>query len=162
MAAIHDELYRRSVGGSWPRATMMPGVEVRSARTRGAEFELGIRHVEQGTTASVRTSAVVAATGYAETPVEQLLGRLAGKLERDASGRFAVDAEHRLRLPPDIGGSIFVQNAERHTHGAGAPDLGMGAWRSASIINAVCARTVYPLPERTAFTTFGLRKSEER
>jgi lysine N6-hydroxylase len=41
-----------------------------------------------------------------------------------------------------------VQNAERHTHGVGAPDLGLIAWRAATILNS--------LPERTAFTTFGL------
>jgi lysine N6-hydroxylase len=160
IAAIHDELYRRGIGGSWPQVTMTPGVEAFSARRRGEELELGVRHVEQSTTAAVRTSAVVAATGYAETPVERVVRSLAGKLDRDASGRLAVDADYRLRLPPDIGGSIFVQNAERHTHGVGAPDLGPGAWRSASIINAVCGRAVYALPERTAFTTFGLDKSE--
>jgi lysine N6-hydroxylase len=100
---------------------------------------------------------VVAATGYAETPVEHLLGELGEKLERDARGRFAVDADYRLGLPPEFTGSIFVQNAERHRNGVGAPDLGLGAWRSASILNAVCGRAVYDLPERTAYTSFGLK-----
>ncbi|MDT7724605.1 MAG: lysine N6-hydroxylase [Actinomycetota bacterium] len=160
IAAIHDELYRLSIGGSWPEAIMTPGVEVLSARGQGDTLELAVRHVQQGTTATLRTHAVVAATGYAETPTRHLLGPLGDKLGRDGGGRLAVDADYRLRLPPEISGSIFVQNAERHSHGAGAPDLGLGAWRSASIINAVSGRDVYTLPDRTAFTTFGLHSSE--
>jgi lysine N6-hydroxylase len=160
IAAIHDELYRRSIGGSWPEVVMTPGVEVLTASRSADALELNVRHVQQGTTATLRTHAVVAATGYAETPTRRLLGPLGDKLERDGSGRLSVDADYRLRLPPEIGGSIFVQNAERHSHGAGAPDLGLGAWRSASILNAVCGREIYALPGRTAFTTFGLHASE--
>lgn len=49
-----------------------------------------------------------------------------------------------------------MQNAELHTHGVGAPDLGLAAWRSATILNSLTGKEQYPLPTRTAFTTFGL------
>lgn len=160
IAAIHDELYRLSIGGSWPEPVLTPGVEVLAATRSGDTVDLSLRHIQQATTASLRTHAVVTATGYAETPIRPLLGALWDKLERDESGRPVVDAEYRLRLPPEVGGSIFVQNAERHSHGPGAPDLGLGAWRSASILNAVSRREIYALPARTAFTTFGLHPSE--
>jgi lysine N6-hydroxylase len=55
-----------------------------------------------------------------------------------------------------VTGSLYVQNAELHTHGVGAPDLGLAAWRSATILNSVTGKEPYPLPTRTAFTTFGL------
>ncbi|HET6856641.1 MAG TPA: lysine 6-monooxygenase, partial [Streptomyces sp.] len=61
-----------------------------------------------------------------------------------------------LVLDERIGGSVFVQNAERHTHGVGAPDLGLAAWRSAVVLNALTDGRAYALPSRTAFTTFGL------
>jgi lysine N6-hydroxylase len=161
IAAIHDELYRLSIGGSWPDVVLTPGVEILAARDTGDGVELDVRHAQQDALATVRTDAVVAATGYAETPVQHLLGELGEKVERDALGRFAVDAEYRLRLPADITGSVFVQNAERHRNGVGAPDLGLGAWRAASILNAVCGRAVYDLPERAAFTSFGLDRIAE-
>jgi lysine N6-hydroxylase len=157
ISAIHDELYRLSVAGRWPDVVLAPGVEVVSARRDASGVELGVRHAQQDAAATVRTEAVVAATGYVETPVEGLLGDLGEKLERDSRGKLAVDAEYRLGLPPEITGSVFVQNAERHRNGVGTPDLGLGAWRSASILNAVCGRAVYDLPERTAYTSFGLR-----
>jgi lysine N6-hydroxylase len=156
IAAIHDELYRRSIGGDWPPVTVTPGVEVTGADVVDGTVTLRLRHVEQGTTGTVRTSALVAATGYAETPLHRLLG----PLDTGAGGRPRVGRDYRLRLPSEVTGSVFVQNAERHTHGVGAPDLGLAAWRAASILNTVCGRTVYPLPDRTAFTTFGLTKPE--
>lgn len=151
---IYDELYRRTVDGGWPRVSLSPGVEVTTATRRGVRVELGLRHVQQGGAASVTTDAVVCATGYRERDLGDLLGPLADRLDRDASGRLAVTADYRVRA--DLPGALFVQNAERHTHGVGAPDLGLVAWRAATILNAVCGRAVYPLPDRTAFTTFGL------
>jgi lysine N6-hydroxylase len=157
IAEIYDELYHRTVGGGWPGAALLPGVEVTSASTRDGRLELSLRHVQQGTAATVTTDAVVCATGYAERDLGTLLAPLNGLIERDGAGRLAVGADYRVGLTSKIGGSLFVQNAERHTHGVGAPDLGLAAWRSATILNEVCGRAVYPLPERTAFTTFGLR-----
>jgi lysine N6-hydroxylase len=84
-----------------------------------------------------------------------MLGGLGEAVGGDRSGRLDVGADYRVRLDPRITGSLFVQNAELHTHGVGAPDLGLGAWRSATILNALTGRTVYRLPESAAFTTFG-------
>ncbi|EOD69527.1 lysine N(6)-hydroxylase/L-ornithine N(5)-oxygenase family protein [Amycolatopsis vancoresmycina] len=153
IGAIHDELYRRSITGP-SGAVLTPGVEVVSASTVDGGVELGVRHAQQGRSATLRTTAVVAATGYAETPTGPLLAGLGDAVHRDQRGRLVVDAGYRVAL--DVPGPLFVQNAERHTHGPGAPDLGLGAWRAAVILNAVCGRTVHELPDRTAFTTFGL------
>jgi lysine N6-hydroxylase len=103
---------------------------------------------------------VVLATGYRERPLDRLLDPLGPLVARDASGRPRIDARHRIELDPSVGGRIYVQNAERHTHGVGAPDLGLAAWRSAVVLNDLTALLTgeehYPLPVRTAFTTFGL------
>jgi lysine N6-hydroxylase len=157
IAAIHDELYRRTLHGGWPDAVLTPGVAVRTAGRLGAHaVELHLEHREQGTRSRLTTSAVVLATGYRERPLDELLAPLDPYLARDSAGRVEVDEEYRLVLDPVIGGAIHVQNAERHTHGVGAPDLGLAAWRAAAVLNAVTGREVYPLPARTAFTTFGL------
>lgn len=74
----------------------------------------------------------------------------------DTSQRPRVDHRYRLMLDPSVTGSVYVQNAERHTHGVGAPDLGLAAWRSATILNSLTGTEPYPLPRRTAFTSFGL------
>lgn len=160
IAAIHDELYRRSIGGGWPEVVLTPGVEVVSASREGGRIALGLRHRQQNTRAVWHTDAVVAATGYRETALEPLLGPLADRLVRDGRGRPVVERDYRLRLD-GVAGAIYVQNAERHTHGVGAPDLGLAAWRAATILNSVCGREVYRLPARTAFTRFGLHTEGE-
>lgn len=166
LSEIHDELYRRTLDGGRPDAVLLPGVAVRSARwTAGSgerpgehRIELDVEHRPQDARGRLRTDAVVLATGYAERPLDGLIQPLSGELARDAAGRPQVDRDHRLVLNAEIGGSVFVQNAERHTHGVGAPDLGLGAWRSATILNALTGRTLFSLPRRTAFTTFGLSR----
>ncbi|GAA2486199.1 SidA/IucD/PvdA family monooxygenase [Streptomyces thermolineatus] len=171
LGEIHDELYRRSLDGGWPDTVLTPGVTVLTAERTGGRVELLTEHADQGTRARLATDAVVLATGYAERPLDRLIAPLLPHLLRDTAGRPLVDRAHRLVLDPDSkgpaaaepgAGAVFVQNAERHTHGVGAPDLGLAAWRSAVILNALTGRETYPLPDRTAFTTFGLDGAARR
>ncbi|MFG3436135.1 lysine N(6)-hydroxylase/L-ornithine N(5)-oxygenase family protein [Nonomuraea sp. NPDC047897] len=151
---IHDELYERTIGGAEPRAALHPGVEVVSASAGGDGYALTCRHREQEAFFQVRTSAVVLATGYAAAR-PAFLEPLADLVDWDGRGRYQVDGCYRVALDPRVSGSLYVQNAELHTHGVGAPDLTLGAWRAATILNAVAGRTVLRVPERAAWTTFG-------
>jgi lysine N6-hydroxylase len=154
---IHDELYRRGIHGGWPDARLTPGVHVRTAdRADDGRIHLGLEHTEQRTRTTLVTDAVVLATGYRQRPLDRLLGGLAPHILRDDAGRPRIDAHYRLLLDPAVTGDVYVQNAELHTHGVGAPDLGLLAWRSATILNALTGKDAYRLPTRTAFTTFGL------
>ncbi|GAB2792636.1 lysine N(6)-hydroxylase/L-ornithine N(5)-oxygenase family protein [Streptomyces daliensis] len=158
LAAIHDELYHRTVGGGWPEAVLTPGVSVRTAGRIGTtQLELHLEHAEQGERTRLTTDAVVLATGYRERSAEGMLAALDPYIRRDGSERPRVDERYRLVLDRSVTGAVYVQNAERHTHGVGAPDLGLAAHRSATILNAVTGREHFRLPRRTAFTSFGLR-----
>ncbi|ARX82785.1 lysine 6-monooxygenase [Streptomyces alboflavus] len=166
IAAIHDELYQRTLHGGWPDAVLTPGVAVRTAGRVGAtRVELHLEHLEQGSRSRITTDAVILATGYKERPLDQLLAGLDPYMRRDSSERPRIDEQYRLVLDPSItgtGASVYVQNAERHTHGVGAPDLGLAAWRSATILNTLTGKNPYPLPDRTAFTSFGLADPHPR
>lgn len=163
IAAIHDELYRRTLHGGWPDAVLTPGVSVRTAgRIASARIELHLEHVQQNTRSSLTTDAVVLATGYRERPLGRILAGLDPHLRRDSGGRPRIDDRFRMVLHPSVTGSVHVQNAELHTHGVGTPDLGLAAWRSATILNSLTGKEPYPLPRRTAFTTFGLRQQVDR
>ncbi|MFD5402067.1 lysine N(6)-hydroxylase/L-ornithine N(5)-oxygenase family protein [Streptomyces griseorubiginosus] len=162
IAAIHDELYHRTLHGGWPDAVLTPGVRVRTAgRIATTKIELHLEHIQQGSRSRLTTDAVVLATGYRERPLDRILAGLDPYLRRDSRERPRVDEQFRLDLDPSVTGAdchVYVQNAERHTHGVGAPDLGLAAWRSATILNTVTGKNPYPLPARTAFTTFGLEQ----
>ncbi|WP_342667261.1 lysine N(6)-hydroxylase/L-ornithine N(5)-oxygenase family protein [Streptomyces megasporus] len=154
LADIHDELYERTIGGGRPRADLHPGVEVTAAREDGDGYVLTCRHAEQGTEFEVRTSAVVAATGYAAVR-PAFLESLEKLVDRDDKGRYRVDGSYRVALDATVTGTLYVQNAELHTHGVGTPDLTLGAWRAATILNSAAGRTVVKVPDRVAWTTFG-------
>jgi lysine N6-hydroxylase len=164
IAAIHDELYGRTLHGGWPDAVLTPGVRVRTAgRIATTKIELHLEHLQQNTRSRLTTDAVVLATGYRERPLDRILAGLDPYLRRDSRERPRVDEHFRLALDPCVtaaGCHIHVQNAERHTHGVGTPDLGLAAWRSATILNALTGEETYPLPSRTAFTTFGLDQQQ--
>ena len=154
---VHETLYRRSVDG--PLATtLLTETELVDATwhdDRGV-FSLTLRHAQLGTTVVRETAALVLATGYAPRSTS-VLDPLGDQVERDSRGRLAVARDHSV----DGGrGRVFVQNGEEHTHGLTAPDLGMGAWRSSSIIASVTGREVYPVERRVAFQTFGLPDEE--
>ncbi|QDY76257.1 lysine N(6)-hydroxylase/L-ornithine N(5)-oxygenase family protein [Streptomyces qinzhouensis] len=159
LAAVHDELYRRSLHGGWPDAVLTPGVRVRTAgRVATTRVELHLEHVQQGSRSRLTTDAVVLATGYRERPLDGVLAGLDPFLRRDTAGRPRIDEDFRLVLDPSVTGAVYVQNAETHTHGAGAP--GLAAWRSASILNTLTGREPYRLPHRTAFTSFGPERAD--
>lgn len=161
IAAIHDELYSRTLRGGWPDAVLTPGVLVRTAGRVGAtRLELHLEHAQQSGRSRLTTDAVVLATGYRERPLGPLLAGLDPYVRLDNSQRPRVDDRYRLVLDPSVTGSVYVQNAERHTHGVGTPDLGLAAWRSATILNSLTGTEPYPLPRRTAFTSFGLDGQE--
>jgi lysine N6-hydroxylase len=163
IAAIHDELYHRTLHGGWPDTVLTPGVRVRTAgRIATTKVELHLEHVQQETRSRLTTNAVVLATGYRERPLSRILAGLDPYMRRDSSERPRVDDQFRLVLDPLVTGTVYVQNAERHTHGVGAPDLGLAAWRSATILNSLTGQETYHLPPRTAFTTFGLQQQEPR
>jgi lysine N6-hydroxylase len=163
LAAIHDELYQRTLSEGWPDAVLTPGVTVRTAGRIGTtQLELHLDHAEQGERSRLTTDALVLATGYRERPLDPLLASLDTVMRRDTAGRPNIDSHYRLELAPEVTGAVYVQNAERHTHGVGAPDLGLLAHRSATILNSLTGEQRYPMPERAAFTTFGLRPAGGR
>ncbi|WP_222854114.1 lysine N(6)-hydroxylase/L-ornithine N(5)-oxygenase family protein [Fodinicola acaciae] len=154
IAEIFDVLYEQSVGGQWPAAVLLPEVSVIAAAEDANGLELSCRHETQDSEFSVRTDAIVAATGYAARQPE-LLAPIFGEIAWDDRGRYQIDADYRVSFVDESAAGLYVQNAELHTHGVGAPDLGLGAHRAAVILNAVTGRTTYRLPARTSFTTFG-------
>lgn len=152
---IYDVLYERRVAERSDRVTMTPNVAVTSARPAGGRLELQCEERLQGSSSIVRTDRVVLATGYAARRPPFLDG-LSDAVRWDSDGRYQIDEQYRVALDPIVDGGLFVQNAEHHRNGVGTPDLGLGAHRSAVILNAITGRTVHPLPTTTAFTTFGV------
>jgi lysine N6-hydroxylase len=155
---IYDLLYDRAAGGEPDTVTLLPDVEVISARRRDNGLELACHHAGEQRDFVVVTDAVILGTGYAPRR-PRLLDPLTELIDWDGQGRYRVGIDYRVAMRPEVTGRLYVQNAELHTHGVGTPDLGLGAHRAAVILNSVTGRTAYRLPRRAAFTTFGAPQS---
>lgn len=162
IAAIYDRLYDMSVGGAKPPVRLLAHTEVRSivpvsgSASGSGDYRLDCCHREQEATFEHVSEVVVLATGYAH-PVPECLNPLREFITWDEQGRYEVEKDYRIKLRESVEGRIFVQNGELHTHGVGAPDLGLGAFRNSVIINAVAGREVYPVNDRNVFQQFGAR-----
>ncbi|EFV90749.1 L-lysine 6-monooxygenase (NADPH) [Dietzia cinnamea P4] len=153
---IHDLLYRRSVhglaGGLLAAATTLDGATraAREADSPGA-LRLDLSCADTGRPWTHHTDGLVLATGYSPTPPRFLDG-IADEIDRDERGRYRVARDHTVDRAHS---TIHVQNAEEHTHGLTAPDLGMGAMRNSIILRSICGREVYPVETSIAFQQFG-------
>jgi lysine N6-hydroxylase len=153
---IHELLYRRSLTPA-PAPQLFTSSEVVDASCDGTRQHLELRHGDTCEEFSVETSAVVVATGYRQdTPA--FLDGVHDRLRLDAQGRLVAREDFSVDR---AGGEVFVQNAELHTHGFVAPDLGMGAWRNSVILERMLGQAPYPVEHRVAFQEFGVPATGE-
>ena len=154
---IHDVLYQRDLGTTAVAPVELQcGVAVVSAVARADGLELTLQHTDSGRTFQHFTDAVVAATGYRNRPLPFLKPSVESLVRRDAAGRWLINRDHSVGTEEPLAGRLFVSNADLHSHGVAAPDLGIGAIRNATILNAVAGREIFRLPKSTAFTSFAL------
>ena len=151
--AIFDTLYRQRVHGPVP-TRLLTNTELVDASWDAAEgrYALGMRHTELGESLDLQTEGLVLATGYRAQPPAFVEG-IADRIRWDERGRYGVSGTYTI---DHADREIYVQNAEEHTHGLIAPDLGMGAFRNSIIIAAMTGREVYPIERNIAFQEFGV------
>jgi lysine N6-hydroxylase len=149
---LFDLLYQKSLHGPVP-ARLMTNTALTGAEhdAETGTYTLRLRQEEQKRDFSLRTEGLVLATGYRyRTP--EFLAPVEHRVARDPQGRFAVARDYSVDV---AGREIYVQNAELHTHGFIAPDLGMAAYRNSCIIRAMLGRAYYPVERTIAFQEFG-------
>ncbi|AVZ39202.1 MULTISPECIES: lysine N(6)-hydroxylase/L-ornithine N(5)-oxygenase family protein [unclassified Dietzia] len=157
---IHDLLYRRSAHGL-DTGLLVAATALEGATPVGSHIRLDLRCTDTARTWTHQTQGLVMATGYSPT-TPRFLDGIASEIDWEDPGpeqsregrprRYRVARDHTIDLAHR---RIHVQNAEEHTHGLSAPDLGMGAMRNSIILRSVTGREVYPVESRIAFQRFG-------
>ncbi|WP_046468332.1 lysine N(6)-hydroxylase/L-ornithine N(5)-oxygenase family protein [Allosalinactinospora lopnorensis] len=149
--AIFDLLYTKSRGGNRSDLLMTNTEVTHAGHDAGSGIHtLNLRQVEQQRDFTHTTEGLVLATGY-RYEVPEFLSPITHRIRWDSSGRFAVRRDYSTDT---AGREIYVQNAELHTHGFVAPDLGMAAYRNSCIIRELLGREYYPIERSIAFQDF--------
>ncbi|MFD4544680.1 lysine N(6)-hydroxylase/L-ornithine N(5)-oxygenase family protein [Streptomyces sp. NPDC058251] len=148
---IFDLLYQKNLGGPVP-TRLLTNSALRSAAYRDGVYELGLRQEEQEKDYELRSQGLILATGYRYTEPE-FLKPVRDRLRYDTQGNFDIARNYAIDT---TGRGVFVQNAGVHTHSITSPDLGMGAYRNASIIRELLGTEYYPVEKTIAFQEFSV------
>lgn len=154
---IYDLLYERSVGNHHPDVHLQALTELVSIEEWNDQLRLSLHQYEEETTMEETSDLVILATGYRPYIPEFLKG-IEHLLEWDDFGRLKIQENYEVKTKIGSSNRLFIQNGELHTHGVGAPDLGLGAFRSAVIINQIAGEQIYQIHEKNVFQQFGMQK----
>jgi lysine N6-hydroxylase len=116
----------------------------------GKIFEARLASTETDALFSETAETVIFSTGYTYTipdfinPVKHMINFTEDDLYC-ANRQYAIDRS---------GNKIFVQNAEIHTHGFNAPDLSLGPYRNAIILNTITGKKHFSFAEKNVFQNF--------
>ncbi|MYL18520.1 SidA/IucD/PvdA family monooxygenase [Halobacillus litoralis] len=160
IADIYDHLYEQTIGGASPDIHLQAMTELTSIQWEHGRWLLNGVHRVNGDTIEAEADVVVLGTGY-QPAVPAFLQTIQDKILWDEQGRFQIEKTYELKTDMKTAGDLFVQNGELHSHGVGAPDLGLGAHRNAVIINKMAGRDVYPVQVDNVFQTFGTARQPE-
>ncbi len=153
---IYDMLYHLTLDGPIP-VNIKPCHEFKAIATSVMNRKvLSFRHVQTDQKTELETDAVILATGY-KYKVPDCIRPVHDRIKWDHSGRFDVNRNYSIDHSEN---EIFVQNAELHTHGFVTPDLGMGAYRNATIINVIAGTEIYTVEKQIAFQSFSASAME--
>ncbi|MEM1506040.1 lysine N(6)-hydroxylase/L-ornithine N(5)-oxygenase family protein [Domibacillus sp. 8LH] len=152
---IYDLLYERTVGNGEPPVHLQALTELSSIEERDNRYCLSLYQHEQEEHKQMESDAVLLATGY-HPYIPDCLKGIKHLVETDEIGQLVIEEDYKVKLNKESHNHVFIQNGELHTHGVGAPDLGLGACRNVTIINQLVGKEVYQTYEKNVFQQFGL------
>lgn len=158
IADIYDLLYEKSVGQQTPDIHLQAMTELVSLETKADTHLLSLRQNVTGDVFEIESDVVILGTGYAPS-FPHFLMNMQESIEWDNKNRYQITQDYRLKTSGLENNHIFIQNGELHTHGVGAPDLGLGAHRNAVIINKLFEKEIYPVSHKNVFQNFGSEPS---
>ncbi|ASN05760.1 lysine N(6)-hydroxylase/L-ornithine N(5)-oxygenase family protein [Virgibacillus necropolis] len=154
-ADIYDLLYERTIGAKTTNVHLQALTELESIKEKNGHYHLSMYQHEQEENMQLESEVVILATGY-RSYIPDCLKGLKSVLEWDETGQLVIQEDYKLKLNNAGHNHLFIQNGELHTHGVGAPDLGLGAFRNAIIINQLAEKEVYQTYKNNVFQQFGI------
>ncbi|MYZ10323.1 SidA/IucD/PvdA family monooxygenase [Streptomyces sp. SID2999] len=148
---IFDLLYQKNLGGPI-QTRLLTNSSLNAATYENGTYTLALRQEEQGKDYELESEGLVLATGYQYREPE-FLKPVRDRLRYDGHGNFDLGRNYAIDV---TGRGVFLQNAGVHTHSITSPDLGMGAYRNASIIRELLGSEYYPVEKTIAFQEFAV------
>ncbi|MBO9572788.1 MAG: SidA/IucD/PvdA family monooxygenase, partial [Chitinophagaceae bacterium] len=149
---IYELLYHKLCEDNLPKVRIMANCRLKKiANASYGLYNLHFQELYQQKGFILETKSVILATGY-KTGIPAVLENANLGIKVDSSGDLVVSKQYAVNDE----NSIYVQNAELHTHGFIAPDLAMGPFRNCTIINSILGARYYDTRQMKMFQDFGL------
>jgi lysine N6-hydroxylase len=165
LTSIYQQLYERSLTNSSADISLMPNCELAAVEQTNKKNNSGsltatdelkqnqitcqFRHLETGKYFDHHTDALILATGYKPQP-PTFLDPISGRLNYLPNRKFDVSRNYSITTDE----TIFVQNADLHSHGFASSDLSFGPYRNAVILNTIVGHDHFRLERDTSFQNF--------
>ncbi|HEX6388602.1 MAG TPA: SidA/IucD/PvdA family monooxygenase, partial [Solirubrobacteraceae bacterium] len=149
---IYQHNYDVMLNGGRNPVTLLPGRDVVAAGHAGHGVSLTCD--EPGGRERYDVRYAVVAAGRQPTPLP-FDDELRERIEFDQHGQPVVEADYSLRWNGPRGHRIFAQNRAPSMHGLADKNLSLLATRSATIINSLFEREVFPIRDTCVTTLWG-------
>ena len=151
---IFDSLYEMSVDDTALNVALRTNCQLDNIHSKEGNngYDLDFTQVQKETSFVHQSNFVILATGYKYKEPAFIKG-IENRIKRTNDQLYDVNRNYSI---DNNGDEVFIQNAELHTHGFVTPDLGMGAYRNAIIINTIAQKEIYKVEKRIAFQQFDL------
>lgn len=151
---IYDLLYQKSLYA--PIATrMMPNCALEMVTQQDLHLDLIFKNSDINKSFKLHSEVLILALGY-EYNIPECLTPIRSQINWDNKNRIQVNWNYSINDK----NTIFAQNIGIYSHGFTVPDLGMGCYRNAIIINSILGREVYPVEKRIAYQEFAPLEDE--
>ena len=145
---IYDLLYQKSLHRPLP-TRMMPNCALDNLEKNGNHLNLTFNNSDINKRFKLESDVLILALGY-EYKIPECLTPIRSHINWDSKGRIELNWNYSINHQ----NTIFAQNIGIYSHGFTVPDLGMGCYRNAIIINTILGREVYPIEKRIAYQEF--------
>lgn len=153
---IYEKLYHYSIGGMETNITLSGYHQLEDAEIlENRKIRLFFKHIQQNRNYHIDADTVIAATGY-HYPKLCFLDKIKPFIEVDENNYWKIKEHFEVKYKGD--GRIYIQNMEIFNYGVGTPDLGLGAYRSANIINQLVGKELFKIDDIQSFQQFGTFK----
>jgi lysine N6-hydroxylase len=150
ISGIYDKLYERDLSvKNEKHSFLFPNCALTDIKELNGWLNCSFLHQETMETIRHNTMHLIMATGY-KYATPKFLHPIRDKIQWTSNGLFAVSANYHI----DREATLFVQNAEMHSHGYNTPDLGMGPYRNAIILNTILGKKQFSIEENVPFQGF--------
>lgn len=145
LEALYRDLYQfKHVYGDSRNVQILPFRRVVDLNPKDGRYELRIRNGFTQKPETTDADVVILSTGF-RVNIPTLIDPLRPMIDFDGEGRFKLGKNFDVAWSGSEKNKIYALNFSRHGHGISEPQTSLMAWRSATIINDLTGKQIFPL-----------------